>query len=507
MVTTSPVMTRVAIFLALLAQLQPALAAFWTVTSYFAISSTISSRPAGCTTSCRYYTSSTTLSVQPTATPTASPISSRTTTNTYDDVEVVYLYVPVTAVASSDIITTTTYASNLYTAYVVPITWTAPSSCPTPFIVETITRVLVPYQVTPYISAVTTATHITTDTYDDSTRTKTYLTYFLDPKALPSSALADPDDNYYYSYYIEDCRNPTATGAAYWGPGYDDDDDDDYGGSRSGGSDWDNYTVCSVMTGCVRLRTWVIVVATIIPTIFVLGFIESYCWFRRMMLGKSALRLGTVCWCCMSLWFILLTRKSVARSKEDQMLLKQYWATLGFGQRVKFWLKWGFRWKYPVELLGNPEGRNPVVVVQQGAPMPPGAPGQDGGNGTEKTPGITQQQQPVWVPYSAGQQSVYYQPSPDQQLSPEVVQQGGYMMPVPPQAAYMTGQPGQTGFFPIPTPPPAGDGQQQAYPYVPSPSPAQTATTGWSSMHHTPSPVHEQQQQPPGQQQQQQPPH
>jgi hypothetical protein len=209
----------------------------------------------------------------------------------------------------------------------------------------------------------------------------------------------------------------------------------------------------------------------------------------------------------MSLWCILLTRKSQERSKEDQVLLKQYWGSLSAGTRIKLWFKHGFKWRYPVELLGNPDGNNPVVV--QAVPMPgqqppPGQPG-DGMNGGEvdKTQ-VGMQQQPVYMPYPEPQQ--YMQPVPGQ---PYPTQPGvgpqGYMMPMQPQGAYMVPQP---GFAPM-------NGQQQQQqqqlypPYVPSVSPAQTGITDVPSNQPTPPPGHEYQQPPPPsyQPQQQQPPH
>lgn len=338
----------------------------------------------------------------------------------------------------------------------------------------------------------------------------TYITHFIAATAVPVSDRPDTVSNYAYTYYVQNCRNPTATGKERYGPNYNG------GGADSGGygDNWDDddWSVCSAMTGCVALATWVIVVATLLPLIFLIGFVESYCWFRRMMIGRSALRLGTICWCVLSLWFILLTRKSPARSKEDQVLLRQYWGSLSGGTRIKMWFKYGFRWRYPVELLGNPDGNNSVVVQAATVPgqHPPAQPG-DGMNGGGLEKGqVGAQQQPVYMPYP-GQQ--YMQPLPGQPYMqpppghPYPTQPGvapqGYMMPTQPPGAYMMPQP---GFVPA-------DGQQQQQqmypPYVPSVSPAQTGTTEVPSMQPTPPPGHEHQQPPPaGQQpQQQQPPH
>jgi hypothetical protein len=496
-------MARLAVLLALLTQLEPALASFYTVTSYYALSTSLSKWVDTCTSECRYYTSTETLTVNPTVTPTATPVSRSTYTYSYDDLEVVRVFVPATAVASSDLVTTTsgsayTSEDGIYTQYAVAVTWTAPSSCPTPFTVATYTDVYIPRRVTGYITATSTAT--SKYTYHATPSTVTYITYIIPATAVPTTAIGNPTSNYYYSYYVADCVNPTASRSSS-----SDDDNGYYGGS--GDYDDDDWMVCAAWTGsCVALATWVIVVATVLPTIFLLGFVESYCWFRRMMLGKSALRLGTVCWCCLSLWFILLTRKAPARSPEDQVLLRQYWASLSAGTRIKYWFKYGFGWRYPVELLGNPDGNNPVVVVAPApgsgpAPQYPG-PGNTMGDAAEKVQGqvnttIPQQQPPVYmypgVPYPQQQQ----QQQPGQYPYPGqpgfAPYQQGYGMPVqPPQAAYMgLAHPGVA-----PSPPPPSHGQQQMYPGpVSTPSPVQP-TPPPQQEYHQPPPGHEPPQQP-----------
>ncbi|KAK4124085.1 hypothetical protein N657DRAFT_633240 [Parathielavia appendiculata] len=510
-------MARLAVLAALLVPLQPALASFYTVTSYFALTETLSTR------STRTYTYTDTLTLYPTpatATPTARAVSSSTYINTYYDVEIVSIFVAASDLPSSWLAATTEARdSGVFTNFAVSVTWTAPSSCPTPFTVETITNVNIPNDVEPYLSAPTTVTALMAG----MTETYTYYTYILDRTQVPSTLIpTNPTSAFDYSYYVANCRNPTATssytarapnatsgggGGRYGGGDWSGGDDDDY---------WDSdWTACSALTGCVALRTWVIVVATLLPAIFLLGFVESYFWFRRMMLGKSALRLGTVCWCLLSLWFILLTRRSPTRSKEDQVLLRQYWKTLGFGTRMKFWFKYGFKWRYPVELLGNPDGNNPVVVVQQQMAVPLPGPGQQGdgagGGGAEKTEGVTAHQ-PVYMPYpgQAYMQPMSGQPLPGQQYPGQPYPGQGYvMMAVPPQGPYPGHQP---GFVRAPQ---MGDVQQQQQqqgqlypPYVPSPSPAQTSTTDAPTMQPTPPPDHHEVQAPPpsGQQEQQQQP-
>jgi hypothetical protein len=85
-------MARLAIYGALLAHLQPALASFYTVSSYFVVTPTPSVYPSDCSDDCRTLTYTRTVTVDPTVTPTAKPFSSTTRTYSYDDLEVVSLY-------------------------------------------------------------------------------------------------------------------------------------------------------------------------------------------------------------------------------------------------------------------------------------------------------------------------------------------------------------------------------------------------------------------------------
>ncbi len=367
------------------AQLQPALASFYTVTSYYVITTTTSQYTlTTCTSPCRTYTytDTTTVALKPTVTPTVSPTSSHTQTYTYDDLEVVSLYLPRGAVAPSDFITweptpTDDNTDYVYT-YAIPVTWTAPSSCPTPFTVTTLDAVYIPSQVTPYITP--TSTISATHWGPDATRVYAYVTLILDPTAIPASR-HDPSN-----HAFDDCFNPSTTS-----PGYH-----------------SSSTFCSALTGCVAKATWIIVIATLLPTIFVLGLVENYFWFRRLMLGRWTLRVGTVCWCLVSLWCVMLTHNVKARSKEDQVLLRQLWAGLGWRARIGVWLRWGFRHKYPVEVIGSWDGgvSVPVPVVMCVVPPPPS------GDGEEKSMGAVAQMQPGYASSSDPER----QPYPAQQL-------------------------------------------------------------------------------------------
>ncbi|KAL2163763.1 hypothetical protein VTH06DRAFT_5822 [Thermothelomyces fergusii] len=438
MMTTSTT-GRLVGLVAILALLQPALASFYTITEYYLIVETVTSYDEYSYTRTSYRT------VNPTVTPTADAVSTSTSTDRYDDVEIVSVFLT-DGVDERDLVPTSPTDDNLYTFFAVKVTWTAPSSCPTPFTVVTDAYVNIPWDVRPYMEAESTATSVFTDSEDGA---YTYVTKYVDQSAVVPSRRPVPTSDFHYTYYVENCRNPTATNPSeFYGPTYtrgsggyrggddDDDDEDDDDGGRGHSSS--NSRWCSAYHPDCGVAAWVIAVATVIPAIFLLGFVESYFWFRRMMLGKPALRLGTVCWCCLSLWFVLLTRRSPGRSPQDQALLWQYWDTLGAGTRVRLWLKHGFRWRYPAELIGNPDGNNPVVPPTFGPPpLPPPPPawgragmGPADADGSEKPP-YQHQQQPYYVVQPFPGQAYYPPPGPP--LPPHHAQGYGMAMPVPQQ--------------------------------------------------------------------------
>ncbi|KAK3314309.1 hypothetical protein B0H66DRAFT_376025 [Apodospora peruviana] len=480
------------LLLLLLANCHLAQATFWTVSSYFVQS--VSTRHVGgddCTESFCFYSYTSTFEVNPTATPTASPVSTSIDVYEASDVTIVYVYLPQGAVLDSDIITTTNLTSDGgYTEYVVPVVYTAPSSCPTPFTVTTYSNVYIPYQVTGQLKPTSTATTVYTYTTDNSK--VTYYTAYLTSGAAPAESSGDPMDAFEYTYYVANCRNPTATGDGYYGPtagsGFGGSGSSGGGSGGSGSSDNDDCYYYCVAT----VRDWVIAIAVVIPSLFLLGFLESWLWFRRLMLGKSTLRVGTISWIMISLWVLCFTRKSPARTAQDQAVLNQRWANMKGGTRWKLWWKWGFRTAYPVDLLGadprthqgsslllEPTTAQPLVpgmtmmaVPPPGFQFPPG--GQLGptapmngvqqqpaqGGGAEKAvpqdrvsmvseqtlisqPGQQQQQQFVPVPQMYPQQPVPGQQQPQVYAAPNFgVPPGVYQMQqtqpgMPPQLVYM----------------------------------------------------------------------
>lgn len=425
----------------------------WTVTSYYA-ESVVTSQYGTYTDD--VYTYTTTISIKPTASITAAPTSTYTSTDTYYDLKVVEIYYDPDDVEANDIVPTTSYDpddySGSYTYWVQEIVYTAPTSCPTAFTVTTYTNVYVPSAVEDQLSPTSTTKYVST--YRDGDK-YTYVTAYLSQGAVPTTTATTSD--FVETYYIDNCRNPTATGDAYWGPdsssgGSSDDDDDD--------SD-SYYSYCYGLYGCTSVKTWVIIVASVIPSLFLFGFFESFFWFRRLMLGKAALRFGTICWCLISLWVICFTRHTGARNKADHPGLRQQWNALPMGTRFKLWFKWGFRHAYPVDLLGpDPRGVTPSTAATPIAVpfVPKPADGQPPMAGVQPPYGqpVYASQQPVF-----GQQPFYEGQQPVQGPYGQPV----YLMPQPyMQPQYNMAPPGTTPSpmdTATPTPPPAVHMQNQ----------------------------------------------
>jgi hypothetical protein len=366
--------------------------AFWTYTSRYAaiVSPSPYTRTNGIVTT--YTQTDRRRIVKPTVVPTATPTSVTTYYSTYANLEIEYQYFGLNAVAESDLVpeedlyataTKSSISVSSTITFYMPVTMTAPASCPTPFTVTTTASVTVPSQVW---SLITPSSKVDGGA---TTRGNYYAysvqTWYLSAGAAPFTSTSDVN----WRYYIKSCDVPPAARTS---------EARTTGTSSGGGSSSGNNNNFSGYDTCYRFsyycgtpfRVWIIVIATVLPGLFLLGFLESWFWFRRLMTGKSAMRVGTVCWVLLLLWIMCFTRMQDARSKEDQVLLREKWKAMGSGAAFKAWMKWGLRRAYPVEHLGQyssstvgivPEGQpiNPAMAQTQNGFMPPppaGAPGQ-----------------------------------------------------------------------------------------------------------------------------------
>ncbi|CAP65849.1 uncharacterized protein PODANS_5_10613 [Podospora anserina S mat+] len=135
---------------------------------------------------------------------------------------------------------------------------------------------------------------------------------------------------------------------------------------------------------CSKIPEGPAIILAIVGTLFVLGFIENFLWFRSLMQGHRALRCGTVCWWLIAtLLMIFVTKYEVERNADEQEQLREQWKRMPFWMKIKLWLQWGFRLKYPERWLG---ARKPVSV---GESIEMGIGGGSGGGGGTGTGGTT----------------------------------------------------------------------------------------------------------------------
>lgn len=323
--------------------------AFWTVTSRYQIQQAVETYTFD--SSEDLYTYSATRTISSGITPTATPVS----TSIYADnvVETTILFYTPGAVAESDLepISFATGSTRTYYEFLMPIVYTAPATCSSNFAYTTTSDIYIPSGVKDQLRPTSIETGKPDFLYGATYVTETW---YLTEGATPHETSAD----YIYENYIESCVTPDSF---HYGDGskYDDDDDDDYYDDAEdddddeyrGGYTYRTRRYCYAF--CTPYKTLIIIIATILPTLFVLGFLESWLWFRRLMIGRSALRMGTISWVCMSLWVLCITRKQGARGTEDQKVLQEKWRNTPAGTKFKLWLKWGFRHTYPSEILGK----------------------------------------------------------------------------------------------------------------------------------------------------------
>ncbi|KAJ4316156.1 hypothetical protein N0V84_008012 [Fusarium piperis] len=186
------------------------------------------------------FTRTSTLTLKPVVAPAGEVISETTSTRSYNGLEIVMRYFEPGEFASTDIQTTTSRINldGPFTYYFQGIVYTAPASCPTPFTVSTKTRVTIPSEVRsqfhPTSLASTTGTHGNGAVY-------TQVTAYLSDGAVRING-AEASSDWLATYYLADCRNPTATDDSYWGnlePGTSRDDPvNDWLRKKSGTKPW-----------------------------------------------------------------------------------------------------------------------------------------------------------------------------------------------------------------------------------------------------------------------------
>lgn len=86
--------------------------------------------------------------------------------------------------------------------------------------------------------------------------------------------------------------------------------------------------------------------------------IFSYKMFGATMRGQERKRGVPLIYCgCFRCIIPCCGPRWKARGQEEQTVLAARWEETKRSRRLSLWLKWGFRWRYPVALLGEEPGR------------------------------------------------------------------------------------------------------------------------------------------------------
>lgn len=321
--------------------------------------------------------------------PTGAPISTSTITETDDYsedtvtiVEVLYPYNSAYT-ASDEYYATVTTGENVYTSFVVNVTYTAPTGCSSTWTYTTAIYIDPPYQVQDALVPVATSTSLYIDNsspFQPTTITEIYA--YVDPTQVPSSSLSVLSSE--YAPYPS-CYNPTSSSSD---SGDDNGDDDDSDSSSSSGIYSCGYYMCSSDDG----GSWIndssyygisplaIILITVLGwtfIIFVAGLFENYYYFRRLMMGWAARRGLPIIWMLWLFPFSLLVcvwfsrRGYQARSEAEAKELTQKWKETGFWEKKLLWLRHGFGSGYPAVLGAAPPRVGQPAKTAAAAPTQP----------------------------------------------------------------------------------------------------------------------------------------
>ncbi|RAQ48679.1 hypothetical protein AFGD_010799 [Aspergillus flavus] len=241
-----------------------------------------------------------------------------------------------------------------YTIFKVYLTYSAPTGCATQWTQTTAVPVSPPVVVQNLLPRTATETSISVDSSQPfQPTTYTYDVVYVDPTQVPSSSLDS------LSYY----NRPTSlyTGAqCYYTSTEGSYSRSSYGGYYGYDDDY-NWFLDDYYMGISPLALTLILTIGWIGLFLILGFIEAFVRFRRLMTGWQTRRGLPVCWSLtvipISLLLLCFFRKGYrARSQADAEILKKRWDAMGFWTKLRLFFVWGFRFKYP-PMLGPAPAR------------------------------------------------------------------------------------------------------------------------------------------------------
>ncbi|PWY67074.1 hypothetical protein BO94DRAFT_540503 [Aspergillus sclerotioniger CBS 115572] len=252
------------------------------------------------------------------------------------------------------------------TVFAVNITYTAPTGCSSQWTRTSAVRVTPPSKVQDLLPR----TAVTTSFSVDSSRPFQPTTYtidivYVDPTQVPSSTLSS------LSTYNRPTSLYTGAGCTYTGPSGGNTNPGNYGyptyGSNGGYTYYDygygeeSWFLDSYPMGISPLALTLILSIGWIGLFLILGFIEAWVRFRRLMLGWQTRRGLPVCWSLtimpITLLLLCFFRKGYrSRSQADGEVLRKRWNAMSFWTKLRLYFVWGFRFKYP-PMLGPAPAR------------------------------------------------------------------------------------------------------------------------------------------------------
>ncbi|KAJ5615384.1 hypothetical protein N7537_000498 [Penicillium hordei] len=323
--------------------------------------------------------------ISPTATLPVEALSTITSTNTNYDYTVVEKLYPTGYGEERDLYdgypnainSDRTYHSTIYK---VNLTFSAPTACSTQWTTTTAATVRPPYG----IATLLPRDNVVTSTSVDNSQPFEPMTYiyevvFVEPTQIPSKTLDSLSlYNTPTSRYIGSGCQYTGVSSDYNGnsgyytgisdgPGstqYTDGSSDSDGTSSSGSGYYDygydddyNWFTSTWGSGLGISYLAIVLICGLgwIGIVFILGMIEAWVRFRRLMTGWQTRRGFPLFWSFillpLSLFCLFCFRKGYrARSKEDAEILQKRWDSMGFWTKMRLFFAWGFRFKYPTVL-------------------------------------------------------------------------------------------------------------------------------------------------------------
>ncbi|KAJ5594581.1 uncharacterized protein N7459_000789 [Penicillium hispanicum] len=236
------------------------------------------------------------------------------------------------------------------TVYVVNLTYSAPSGCSTQWTTTTAATVHPPNVVRSLLPKTAVSTSLSVDQSEAFRPTTVTVEYvWVDPTQVPSASLSSLSEYNYPStlYSGSSCQYTGSSRSGYYDDYYDDDED--------------NWFFDSYWMGISPFALTMILLFGWIGIWLILGFIEAWVRFRRLMTGWQTRRGLPVCWSLlvlpMTLFLLCFFRKGYrARNAADAAELKQKWNDMSFWTKLRLFFVWGFRYKYP-PMLGPAPAR------------------------------------------------------------------------------------------------------------------------------------------------------